>query len=129
MGLYTNFKALKRPSSPNYFLACPTAYCNINPNVLTPVYPISISRLRALWLQVISLEPRWLLMHTAGDHLEYVQRSRLFHFPDFISVCLIDIDQKQSSIAILSRSQYGYYDFGVNRKRVMRLLGRLDVKK
>lgn len=129
MGIYTDFKALKRPSSPNYYLACPADYCNIKPDVISPTYPISIAMLRARWLAAIKPEPRWVLLHAKGDQLEYVQRSWLFRFPDYISVQFIKRGEDKSSIAILSRAKYGYYDFGVNHKRVTRLLERLNVKK
>ena len=129
MEAYTDFKALKRPSSPNYYLACPADYCNIKPDVVTPIYPVSVARLRVLWLQAIKPEPRWVLLHADNVQLEYVQRSWLFRFPDYISVQLIEMGKERSSLALLSRSKYGHYDFGVNRKRVKRLLERLDVKK
>lgn len=82
-----------------------------------------------LWLQAIKPEPRWVLLHADNVQLEYVQRSWLFRFPDYISVQLIEMGKERSSLALLSRSKYGHYDFGVNRKRVKRLLERLDVKK
>jgi hypothetical protein len=126
MNSVTNFKELKRPSSPNYYLACPPGFCNIKPDKDSPVFPVSVQILRSSWLNSIKSEPRFKLLYSKNDHYEYVQRSLIFRFPDYVSVCLISHGEGRSSIALLSRSKYGYYDFGVNKKRVERLLKNLN---
>jgi uncharacterized protein (DUF1499 family) len=56
----------------------------------------------------------------------YIQRSALFRFPDVITVELVTLAPDRSSLAIYSRSRYGRSDFGVNRRRVLRWLSRLQ---
>ena len=42
----------------------------------------------------------------------------VFGFPNIIDIRVIDIEAARSTLAIYSRSQYGYYDFGANKWRV-----------
>ena len=62
----------------------------------------------------------------ATHQYTYIQRSRLFHFPDTINVKLIALPNHQSTIAIYSRSKYGYGDLGVNKKRVQHWIKQLQ---
>lgn len=55
----------------------------------------------------------------------YVQRSRLWGFPDYVSVRAVDLGDGTSALAIYSRSRYGDSDLGVNRSRVEAWLARL----
>jgi uncharacterized protein (DUF1499 family) len=48
----------------------------------------------------------------------YIHHSPTFRFPDIITVEFVPLGPNRSSIAIYSRSRYGHYDFGKNRKRV-----------
>jgi len=57
----------------------------------------------------------------AEGWITYVQRSALFGFPDYISVKTVTTD-KGNSLALWSRSRYGYYDLGVNKERLERWL-------
>ena len=57
-----------------------------------------------------SVEDRW---------ITYVQRTEALRFPDYISVRFIDLEGTgTSTVAIFSRSRYGYGDMGVNQQRV-----------
>jgi len=56
---------------------------------------------------------------------DLVQRSALFRFPDTVSIEVIPLGDSRSTLAIYSRSTYGYSDLGVNRKRIERWLARL----
>ena len=49
--------------------------------------------------------------------ITYVQRSRIFGFPDFVSVRAVGVPGG-SALIVWSRSRFGYGDFGVNRARV-----------
>lgn len=64
----------------------------------------------------------------AGDPAQlwvtYVQRSRLFRFPDYISVKAVPVSGG-ASLAIWSRARYGYSDLGVNKARIDDWLSRL----
>ena len=54
----------------------------------------------------------------------FVQRSRLIGFPDYVTVKPFERNG-QSALIIYSRSQYGYSDWGVNKKRVEDWLSKL----
>ena len=123
--MHLNFQQLVRPASPNYFLACPKKFCNIKADMTPPVYPVSIDYLKKKWSDAISKEARWTLLSEEGDQMAYIQRSAVFRFPDFIHVQFYSLSPNSSTLAILSRSKYGCSDFGVNKKRVNRLLNRL----
>ena len=50
--------------------------------------------------------------------MTYVQRTPRWNFPDYISVKFIDLNGGKSTIAVFSRSRFGYSDLGVNEARV-----------
>jgi uncharacterized protein (DUF1499 family) len=47
-------------------------------------------------------------------------------FPDTISALFRSEEEGRSTLAVYSRSQYGYWDFGVNRRRVLTWLAELE---
>lgn len=55
----------------------------------------------------------------AAGFVTYVQRSKIFGFPDFVSVKFVDVPGG-SSLSIFSRARYGKSDLDVNEKRVNR---------
>lgn len=122
--------ALRSPLPRSSFLACPPAYCSALEAIASPLFALPRDRLHAFWLEVISREQR--LAPVAADPDEgrfvYIQHSPTFHFPDIVTVEFVRFGPDHSSIAIYSRSRYGEFDFGKNRKRVERwlaLLGRV----
>lgn len=70
---------------------------------------------------VIAQEPRirWLAEDRAGLRLELIQRSRVFRFPDRVSIAIAP-RADGSAPAVYSRAVLGVWDFGVNRARVRR---------
>lgn len=55
-------------------------------------------------------------------YVTYVKRTRLMGFPDTTSVRVLPAGDGKSTVAILSRSRFGGYDWGVNSDRVSRWL-------
>ncbi|WP_138465554.1 DUF1499 domain-containing protein [Poseidonocella sp. HB161398] len=53
----------------------------------------------------------------AEGHVTYVARSRVFGFPDYISV-IAEPAGDGTALAVYARLRFGSYDLGVNRKRV-----------
>lgn len=119
------FKNFQRAPRPNDYLACPTNFCQQSADMTVPCYRLNLRRLQQAWQRVIDKEARMQLIQKVGQHYLYVQRSLIFRFPDFIDVEFIALSEKASTLAIYSRAYYGYSDFGVNRKRVQRLLTNL----
>ena len=85
-------------------------------------------RLREYWTEVISGEKRveTIVAHPDERRIVYIQRSPTFRFPDIVTVEFVQLGPNRSSIAIYSRSRYGDYDFGKNRKRVGKWLALLE---
>lgn len=123
-----DFKHLELPNSPNYYWVCPVRYCNKAPSERAPVFDISKSKLQKIGDKILKAMPRMQLIKadTAESKFFYVQKSLVFRFPDYITIQYIDVSPQQSSVALLSRSKYGYYDFSVNKKRVQSILRQLQ---
>ncbi len=122
-----DFNHLKRPGSPNYYLACPKDSCNIQPDIESPCFDVSILKLQDTWKKMIANAVRYssLSHNDKRDQIQYVQRSLILRFPDYVTVRFLPLTQESSTLAILSYSKYGHSDFGVNKKRVDSLLSSL----
>jgi len=113
------FGQFKRRESPNEYLVCHTNYCrNAKPDRISPEVPISAAKLRSRLDALLLEEPRTRVHFDNGIHVVVEQRSAIFRFPDIIDVELIDVGTDKSILAIYSRSKFGYYDFGVNKRRI-----------
>ena len=115
---------LPKPS----FLLCPPGYCAAAEALASPVFPLPWERLQEYWTEVISGERRVETISADPDERRfvYIQHSPTFRFPDIITVEFVQFGSDHSSIAIYSRSRYGHYDFGKNRKRVGKWLALLE---
>lgn len=124
------FKTLKLKRKPNQYLVAPEGLCEIaKPHRSSPVYKVSAEKLQQAWEEMIAGQQRTALQKSDAGEMtfEYVQRSKLMRFPDYITVQFIDLpDQSSSTLAIYSRSRYGYRDFGVNRNRIENWLHLLE---
>lgn len=124
-----NFKTMELPSRPNYYLSCFTMDCPPGDNYTpSPIFNINRHILMQNFDEMIKDKPRLTLLKSTngGARRVYVQLSALWHFPDFIYVQFVSIGSDQSSINILSKSHYGYTDFGVNSRRVKSWLKELE---
>lgn len=115
------------PGTPNFHLVCPPSACAGATAAAAPVYRVPWQRLRDAVRDMIAAEPRITLVEEGreGRRLVYVQRSALFLFPDIVTVEILSLPEG-ASLAIFSRSRYGYSDLGANRERVERWLAALD---
>lgn len=120
----TDFKKLQLPSTPNYYLICPENFCHVTPNEISPIYSVSVEMLQFAWLRMVEKEPRVTLIFSNPSEFkyQYIQRTRVFRFPDYIDVQFISLGKDKSTLALYSRARYGYYDFHVNQKRANRWL-------
>ena len=112
------------PASPNFVLRRGEGAASLTASVAQT----------AAQLHVVILQDGGVLL--AGDlaqgHASYVFRSRVFGFPDVLSVRLRDAGATErlaegaiTEIDVLSRAVLGYSDMGVNRARLDRLLSQL----
>jgi uncharacterized protein (DUF1499 family) len=115
---------------PNRFLLCPDAVCTAPADGVSPTFKMPREQLEQAWLAMMRAQPRVeLLAEDAARHLYlFRQRSAVFRFPDLISVRFLDAGGGTSTLAVYSRSVYGTYDFGVNRRRVEDWIGQLEAR-
>ncbi|MEX1154374.1 DUF1499 domain-containing protein [Parvibaculum sp.] len=116
-----DFQTLRLKATPNQYLAAPAGLCEqAKPHRTTPEFDVDPAVIRALFRDVALAQPR--LVQTSADDATftdiYVQRSALLGFPDTITVRFLAAGAGRSSLAIYSRSRYGYSDLGVNKVRI-----------
>ncbi|MEQ8345131.1 MAG: DUF1499 domain-containing protein [Sneathiellaceae bacterium] len=119
--------ALNQPRKPNQYLAMPPGFGRARPHRTVPVFPRPAAELAEAVRAMALAQPRTILKAQAEDglHMDFVQRSALFRFPDIVTVQIVPVDDARATLAIYSRSVYGHRDFGVNRNRVDDWLTRL----
>ena len=118
------FERLSRRSSPNDALVCPPGECGSAPvDIRPPTYPLAATELRRQVRAYMSQEGAVLVAADDAElHDRYVARTPLMRFPDTVDVAFFPTDAYHASLALYSRSQLGYYDFGTNLRRLRRLL-------
>jgi uncharacterized protein (DUF1499 family) len=50
----------------------------------------------------------------------HVQRSRVLRFPDLVRAEIVALGTEHSGLIVDSRARFGCWDFGVNRRRLLR---------
>ncbi len=119
-------RELRDPLPGNSFLACPPDYCAATA-APSPVFALPVERLADAWRRMLAAEPE--VFPVASDpqaqRFTVIQRTRLLHFPDIVTVEFVALGPDRSSLAVYSRARYGRGDFGANRKRVLRWLSEL----
>jgi uncharacterized protein (DUF1499 family) len=118
MTAFFDFAKLTRPSSPNQWLFAPAQQRGADEQA--PVWPVSPQRLAEAWLATLEQAPRTRVLAVSDDRLqiEAEQRSALFRFVDRISFRAVSQDEGHATFFAYSRSQVGYWDMGVNRRRL-----------
>ncbi len=124
-----DFATLVRSATPNDALACPAGHCQAKVDFVTETVPLAAAALSAKVMGTLAHEPRTELVarDAAGLKLVFVQRSRLFRFPDTVNIAITPVGENAASLAMYSRSNYGHGDLGVNAARVQDWLARLGV--
>ena len=114
------FATVQRPSTPNTYLVAPAGVTSIAPDAAAPEFDVSPTELKARWERMAAAQPRVVKVGESqdGQQLDYVQRTRLVRYPDFITVRFLPLEGGRSTLAVYSRSVYGHGDMGVNKSRV-----------
>ena len=125
-----DFATLQRGPAPNQYLLCPKDMCAAETDGAAPVFDMTSEQLQVAWDEMLAEEPRVQVLRreVSNKQVDYVQRSRLLHFPDIITVRFVPVDDAHSTLAIYSRSVYGKGDMGVNRERIEHWLAKLKAK-
>lgn len=99
------------PDSPN----CVSSLAEVEAQRVAPIaYRGDRGRARARLVAVLGGMERVAITHDAGDTLRAEFRSAMFGFVDDVAFRFAPAGQ----IQVRSASRAGYYDFGVNRRRV-----------
>jgi uncharacterized protein (DUF1499 family) len=118
---FLEFGALRRPRSPNHWLIAPTdADALLQADAEAPSFQLPAERLSEAWVGIVEQAPRTRIIGISEDGLqvEAEQRSAWFGFVDKVSFRAVTLDQESSTFFAYSRSQTGYWDFGVNGRRL-----------
>lgn len=119
---------VSRTGRPNDYLVCPPGVCAALPDRASRTYRVPAERLAEAWTAVVAAAPRTrpVAADPAAGLYAFEQRSALFGFRDTILVRFIPLAADRSTLAVYSRSEVGYWDLGVNRRRVEAWLAALD---
>jgi uncharacterized protein (DUF1499 family) len=117
-----------RGDRPNSYLLCPAETCAARADAISPTFDRPLEEVERAWLRLMDRQPRVdLLDRDPVRHLYlFRQRSAVFGFPDLITVRFLDVTGG-ATLIVHSRSVYGYWDLGVNRRRVEDWISRLRV--
>jgi uncharacterized protein (DUF1499 family) len=126
-----DFKSLRLSRRPNQWLVLPPGFAGASaPHAESPVFPVSPRALMQAVKQLATEQPRTELVRgdAGSGQAEFVARSRVFRFPDRITVAVFPAAGagERSVLALWSRAVYGRRDFGVNRARAERWLHLLE---
>lgn len=125
-----DFHTLLPPSSPNWYLVVPEAIDNHAAQQKSPIYCVSAADLTKHVVNYMRHLPRTKMVYNNKDakSFGYVQVTKFWRFPDYISIQIFPVSSNKSTLAVYSRAKYGYSDFGVNKKRVLQMLSHLEAK-
>ena len=127
--LPVDFNELTLPTSPNYYIAYVHEPYASKRQIKSPVFPVSAEKLNNIWQNVIASQERITLLASHAEEYRYTyqQKTKYLGFPDIINVQIVPLESdSSSSILMLSQSKYGYFDFGVNEKRVKSWLNAME---
>ena len=121
MSPFINFKNLKLKKTNNQYLVIPRqSEIELTPNIFSPIFECKVGNLQSYWFEVVNKQDG--IGEVRNDERNYkfkcIQYSKVFKFPDIVDVEFYKIDEDLSTLAIYSRSKYGYYDFKVNKNRI-----------
>ena len=122
-----DLRTLRRAALPKDALAAPAGVGEARPDVAVPVFALSKGAFAEPLRAVALAEPRTRMVAAfpALDQMVFEQRTPVLGFPDTIRVQVVSLNDGVSAI-LYSRSRYGGWDVGVNRKRLRRWLARLE---
>jgi hypothetical protein len=111
--------AMRRPGGFNHCLVCAQGLTAAVPDADGPVFDAPPARLldaarRAAAGRLNAVEA------ACDDRLHqivFVQRTPFLRFPDVVRVQAIPAQGGKTALAVFCRALYGFYDFGVNRRR------------
>lgn len=115
-----DFATLRRSWKPNSHLLAPPDLTPARIDGPAPEFVCEPERLIDVFRRVALAQPRTVEtgFDRALNQAEFVQRSRVFRFPDTLTARAVARGTGKSALAVYSRAKYGIRDFGVNKARV-----------
>lgn len=108
------------PITPNTYYVATQSMVESTVHMEAPIYTVPAAVMAKAFNDYVITQPS--VLHLAGSVEEgwmtFVQRTPTLRAPDYISVKFIDFEDGGSTLAIYSRSRYGYGDMGVNKARI-----------
>ena len=128
--LFTDFATLVPPRSPNNWLVAPASFASATPDEVAPTMEAPAERLVEIWIEIIGEQPRARVLAVSEDRLqvEAEQASALFGFTDRISFRILPAPAGGRTLVAYSRAELGYWDLGVNRKRLKDWISKLQAR-
>ncbi|WP_051786386.1 DUF1499 domain-containing protein [Endozoicomonas numazuensis] len=115
-----DFETLKLHEKPNQYLVLPEGEFAAAPHQSSPVLNVSIEELKKQFSEIVENQDKVEVLRTSddGQQVDYVQRTAFMGYPDTITVRFYSQGEDSSTLAIYSRSSYGYSDLGANQERI-----------
>jgi len=123
-----DFTTLKRRPWPNDALVAPARVCPAaESDLAAPVVAADAMALFDRIRAIVAGTPRTRILSEdpAAGWLVAEQRTRLLRLPDRIDLAVLPAGPGRATLALYSRSRYGFGDLGVNRRRLERWLRQL----
>jgi uncharacterized protein (DUF1499 family) len=127
---FLDFATLQPPSRPNAWLIAPPDAIAGSANEAAPVFAVPAERAARAWVDVVEAQPRTRILAVSPDglQLEAEQHSAVFGFVDRVSARFIPLAAGRTTLALYSRAEVGYWDLGVNRRRLRSWLAELKTR-
>jgi uncharacterized protein (DUF1499 family) len=110
------------PNSPN----CVSSRASEGPRKMDPIgYKGSVEDARQRVLEIVRSFPRVAVVESSGNYLKVEVRSAIFYFIDDVE---FEFDDAPKLVHFRSASRLGYYDFGVNRRRMEAIIRKISGK-
>jgi hypothetical protein len=88
----------------------------------SPVFQLGAAKLWRAWIDFAAGQPR-VALRARDEHdwrSLHVQRSPVLRFPDLVRAEIVALGADRSSLILDSRARFGWWDLGVNRRRILR---------
>ena len=122
-----NFEKLRKSSKPNCWLAAPAHLLRESvPNTAGPVLPPPPATTFEALQKLLAEDPSVSEIEVDETNLQLSYVAKVWVFKDDVDVKLGETNSHKTELAIYSRSRVGYSDFGVNKRRVEKLIADLS---
>ena len=111
------FRGLTRSGKPNNWLIAPEGFA-IGADARSPVFDVPVRTLTEAISGVALANGRAKVIERADHSVHILDTTAVMGFKDDVYIQFVPLGAKQSTLAVYSESQIGYWDFGKNRRRI-----------